>query len=59
MGVYSNQLASLAFDGGGGGGASFLGGIRSFILSRPLASSKLAILCVGENPASAAGGWEE
>ncbi|KAH9398107.1 hypothetical protein TYRP_019113 [Tyrophagus putrescentiae] len=29
---------------GGGGGASFLGGILSFILSRPLASSKLAIL---------------
>lgn len=38
---------------GGGGGASFRGGILSFILSRPFASSKLAILWLGENPASA------
>ena len=38
---------------GGGGGASFRGGIRSFILSRPLASSKLAILWLGEKPANA------
>ena len=29
---------------------SFLGGIRSFILSKYLASSNPLILCVGENP---------
>lgn len=31
------------------------GGMRSLIRSRPLASSKLAILCWGENPRMAAG----
>ena len=46
------EFSALEPDGGGGG-ASFLGGIRSFILSSPLASSKLAILCVGEKPANA------
>ena len=48
------QFPSLLDDCfGAGGGASFLGGIRSFILSKPLASSKLAILWFGEKPANA------
>lgn len=34
----------------GDGGASFLGGIRSLIASRPLASANDVILWLGENP---------
>ena len=37
-----------------GGGASFLGGMRSLMASRPLASSNEVILWVGENPCKAA-----
>lgn len=37
----------------GVGGPSLRGGIRSLILSKPLASSKLVILWWGEKPASA------
>lgn len=36
-----------------GKGASLRGGMRSLILSSPLASSKLVILWCGEKPASA------
>lgn len=43
----------------GVGGASFRGGMRSFILSSPFASSKLAILWFGENPASAKINWQK
>lgn len=51
-------LASSTVEGdvetGGGAGASFLGGIRSFMASSPLASSKDVILWFGEKPAIAA-----
>lgn len=40
------------------GRPSRLGGIRSLMRSRPLASSKLVILCWGEKPLMA-GGWRE
>ena len=39
--------------GAGMGGASFLGGIRSFIASKPLASANDVILWLGEKPAIA------
>lgn len=52
------ELASSTVEGeevtGGGAGASFLGGMRSFMASSPLASSKDVILWLGENPAIAA-----
>lgn len=37
----------------GDGGASFLGGMRSLIASKPFASAKLVILWFGENPCNA------
>ena len=51
--VDSSALAGDDADMGGGGGASFLGGILSFMASRPLASANEVILWLGEKPAIA------
>lgn len=46
--------AALGSSGATGEGASFRGGMRSLMASKPLASSKEVILWFGENPWSAA-----
>lgn len=52
-------VVAVEADGGGrssdagDGGASFLGGMRSLIASRPLASANDVILWFGENPCKA------
>ena len=47
-------LWSCGVSSAGDGGASFLGGMRSLMASKPLASAKLVILWLGENPCNAA-----
>lgn len=47
-------LWSCGVSSAGDGGASFRGGMRSLIASKPLASAKLVILWFGENPCNAA-----